>query len=195
MSPPSSPDLGAGMSWSTLRRRRGSWSIPIGSGPAPAASRPFSVRAVTAVYVASIITGLVGGYVVEHFAPQAVFMLNAAFPLVILCVALLWIQEKKITTTPHSPPWKGGEVEQRLAIVKKKFTEKQTWLLAFFIFFAAFSPSFGTPFFYYSVDTLKFTPVFLGIVASIAAGAAAVGAILFGKLSVRFSTRRILKIF
>ena len=149
----------------------------------------------TAVYIASIITGIAGGYVVEHFAPQAVFMLNAAFPLIILCAVLLWIREKKITTPPQSSPLKRGEeMETRLAVVKKKFKEKQTWLLSFFIFFVAFSPSFGAPFFYYSVDTLKFTPLFLGVVGSIAAAASAAGALLFGKFSARFLTRKIIKV-
>jgi MFS family permease len=139
------------------------------------------------VYVASIITALAGGYVAAHWKPDAVFMLNAAFPLVILGMVLLFIRETK----------QGSGTEKthaRLAIMKKKFAEKQTWLLAFFIFFVAFSPSFGAPFFYYSVDTLKFTPVFLGVVGSIAAAAAALGAILFGKFSARFSTRKILKV-
>lgn len=155
----------------------------------------------TAVYVASIITGLAGGYVAEHWKPDSVFILNAAFPLLILAVVLLFIHEKR--TTPalgdsDTPFVKGDgereETRKRLAIVKKKFTEKQTWLLAFFIFFVAFSPSFGAPFFYYSVDTLQFTPLFLGAVGSIAAAAAALGAILFGKFSVRFATRKILKV-
>ena len=170
----------------------------------------------TAVYVASILTGLAGGYVAEHFAPQAVFMLNAAFPLIILAVVLLFIHEKKISTpllslltpTPSprrlgTPPLAGGDegrgkereaVRLRLAIVKEKFKEKQTWLLAFFIFFVAFSPSFGAPFFYYSVDTLKFTPLFLGAVGSIAAVASAAGALLFGKFSAQFLTRKIIKV-
>ena len=149
----------------------------------------------TAVYVASIITGLAGGYVAANWEPDSVFILNAAFPLVILCAVLLWIREKKITAPPQPSPLKrGGEMETRLAIVKAKFKEKQTWLLAFFIFFVAFSPSFGAPFFYYSVDTLKFTPLFLGVVGSIAAAASALGAILFGKFSARFATRKIIKV-
>jgi MFS family permease len=140
----------------------------------------------TAVYVASIITGLAGGYVAAHWKPDSVFIVNAAFPLIILCVVLLAIRE-------HKQSGRKEEVEKRLVIVKGKFMEKQTWLLAFFIFFVAFSPSFGAPFFYYSVDTLKFTPLFLGAVGSIAAAASALGAILFGKFSARFSTRKILK--
>lgn len=141
----------------------------------------------TAVYVASIITGLLGGYVAANWEPASVFILNAAFPLVILCAVLLFLRETR----------KGGgrkEMLTRLAIVKKKFTEKQTWRLAFFIFFVAFSPSFGAPFFYYSVDTLRFTPLFLGVAGSIAAAAAALGAVLFGKFSARFSTRKIIKV-
>lgn len=141
----------------------------------------------TAVYVASILTGLAGGYVAELWAPQSVFILNAAFPLIILVVVLLFLHEAKAKDDRAA-------VRTRLAIVKKKFTEKQTWLLSFFIFFVAFSPSFGAPFFYYSVDTLKFTALFLGAVGSIAAAASAAGAIFFGKLSARFTMRSIMKV-
>ena len=139
------------------------------------------------VYVASIITGLAGGYVAAHWTPQSVFMLNAAFPLIILCAVLIFLRE-----TRRRSGWE--ETRERLLIARKTFGERKTWLLAFFIFFVAFSPSFGAPFFYYSVDTLKFTPLFLGVAGSVAAAASAVGALLFGKFSALITTRRILQV-
>jgi len=155
----------------------------------------------TAVYVASIITGLAGGYVAAHWEPQSVFIVNAAFPLIILAAVLLWVRERKIRKGERGDPApeqarygaRKGEMREQLEVVKEKFREKGMWLLAFFIFFVAFSPSFGAPFFYYSVDTLKFTPQFLGVVGALAAAASALGALFFGKVSARFSTRQIMK--
>jgi predicted MFS family arabinose efflux permease len=111
-------------------------------------------------------------------------------------------REKCNSSVPHFSEkvgdissWKEtkGERKKTWRILREKFREKQTWILALFIFFVAFSPSFGAPFFYYSVDTLKFSPIFLGAAGSIAAAASAIGAILFGKLSARYRMRPIIR--
>ena len=140
----------------------------------------------TAVYAASIVVGLAGGYVATNWQPQSVFMLNAFFPLVILAVVLLAVGEKKRRRNRE-------ESARNIAVVRDTFKKKQIWLLAFFIFFVAFSPSFGAPFFYYSVDALKFDAMFLGLIGSIAAVSAALGAILYGKYAPRFGTLFILR--
>ena len=76
--------------------------------------------------------------------------------------------------------------------LKSALKDKQFWLLGFFLFFWTFSPSFGTPFFYYSVDTLKFDRAFFGLVASVGAAASAIGALSYGFIARRFSTRKLL---
>lgn len=136
----------------------------------------------TAVYLASVITGFAGGWAAEHWRPQTTFLINAAFPLVILAAIIFFIREERVLETK-------AQFRQSLASLKQAFSHATLWLLAFFLFFWTFSPSFGTPFFYYSVDMLKFDKIFLGAVSSVSAATAALGAILYGVYSKRFRTR------
>ena len=141
----------------------------------------------TSVYVASIITGFAGGWAAQNLKPQTVFSINAVFPIIILFSVLLFIKEDK--------PLKGREqFRKSLAALKEAFGTRTMWLLAFFLFFVAFSPSFGTPFFYYAVDHLKFDKIFFGIVGSVGAASAALGAILYAKFQSKLNTRRLIKL-
>ena len=141
----------------------------------------------TSVYVASIITGFAGGWVAEHLSPQKVFSLNAVFPIVILLATIFFVSENKFSDSK-------GQFRKSWSALKDGFGKRDLWLLAFFLFFWTFSPSFGTPFFYYSVDTLKFDKVFFGIAASLGAASSALGAILYGKFSEKLRTRTLVHI-
>lgn len=136
----------------------------------------------TAVYIASILTGLLGGWVAVHLTPQLVYATNAVFPLFVLAAVVFFIKEPRVEGVRR-------QFLSSFAAVRGAFSERGMWLLSFFIFFVAFSPSFGAPFFYYAVDTLKFKPVFLGVGAAVGGASAAVGAILYGRLSARIRTR------
>jgi predicted MFS family arabinose efflux permease len=61
-----------------------------------------------------------------------------------------------------------------------------------FIFFWTFSPSIGIPLFYYQTDTLKFSQQFIGVLASLQAGASIAGAALYAPLSRRVPLQRII---
>ena len=73
--------------------------------------------------------------------------------------------------------------------LKEAFGHKMLWILALFLFFVTFSPSFGIPFFYYAVDALSFDAGFFGLVGFIATISAAFGALLFGIIGKRVNTR------
>lgn len=136
----------------------------------------------TAVYVASMITGYAGGWAAQHLKPQTVFSINAIFPLLILVTVLLFIHEQKIASSRE-------QFQISITALKEAFRHRTLWLLAFFLFFWTFSPSFGAPFFYYAVDKLKFNAEFFGLVATIGAASSAFGAILYGRFAQRFKTR------
>ncbi len=141
----------------------------------------------TAVYTASIITGLAGGWVATHWNPQRTFSVNALFPLMILAAIFFFLKETCI----------GDVATQRrasLQALREAARDTQLWLLATFLFFVAFSPSFGAPFFYYSVDALKFDPMLFGTAASVGAASSAIGAILYGKYGNVFKTRMLVKL-
>lgn len=140
----------------------------------------------TAVYVASIFAALGGGWVAEHLKPQTVFSLNGIFPVIILAAALLFIHEEK-------NPAVREQIGRSWQSLKTAFGGRTLWLLGFFLFFLAFSPSFGAPFFYYSVDNLKFSKFFLGAVGAVGSAAAALGAVLYSRYYRRFETRPLIK--
>jgi Na+/melibiose symporter-like transporter len=140
----------------------------------------------TAVYLASIVAGLAGGWVAKNLRPQTVFVINALFPAVILAAILFFITENKT-------PGVKEQARKSLAALKNAFRARTLWLLAFFLFFWAFSPSFGTPFFYYAVDTLQFDELFFGIGASVGAASSALGALFYGKFTRKFKTRTFVK--
>ena len=137
------------------------------------------------VYIAMIFTAFCGGYLSDltqtgRLSYQAVFTSTAVFPLLtVLIVAIC------------SPTETRGAREAGSEL-KTLFKQKDIWLLSLFLFFWNFSPSFGAPFFYYSVDTLKFSGSFLGLLQGVASIAALLGSILYGKYIERISTRNFL---
>ena len=58
---------------------------------------------------------------------------------------------------------------------------KTLWLVAAFIALFQFSPSFGTPFYYHMVDTLKFSQDFIGQLGAVSAVGSVVGSLVYGK--------------
>ncbi len=128
------------------------------------------------VYFAMIITAISGGYISDlarsgiiHY--QIIFGLTAVFPLLTAIVSIFFVSEIK-KTKAESKATSG---------IKAIFKKRDFWLLSLFLFFWNFSPSFGAPFFYYSVDTLKFSGSFLGMLQAATSLAALVGSIIFGK--------------
>ncbi len=138
------------------------------------------------VYAAMILTSLCGGALADWgqkgILPYAkVFLITAVFPVMTLLLSAFFISEKR-QSRPPAPK------SARAAF----FLKKEVWLLSFFLFLWNFSPSFGAPFFYYSVDTLKFSASFLGILQGITSVAALTGSILFGKFIANLPVRKFL---
>lgn len=75
------------------------------------------------------------------------------------------------------------------------FMQRHKTLLtvAAFIFFWQFSPSFGTPFYYFQTDVLKFSQEFIGQLSAIGSIASVIGALSFNRLLAgRYSTKTLL---
>src|SRR5256885_6549459 len=76
--------------------------------------------------------------------------------------------------------------------IKRAVEHRTMWVVAGFIFFWTFSPSIGIPLFYYQTDTLKFSQQFIGMLGSLAAGAAIAGAAVYAPLSRRVSLHQVI---
>jgi Na+/melibiose symporter-like transporter len=141
----------------------------------------------TAVYIAAAIASLAGGWVAEHLKPQTVFSINGLFPLIILGFVLFFIKEERSVGVKEQ----FAMTRQALGVALRQST---FWILAFFLFFWTFSPSIGTPFFYYAVDNLKFSKIFIGIAGAVSSAASALGAVIFWKYSPTLKAKAFVKL-
>ena len=139
----------------------------------------------TAISVATLLVGLVGGYLAQRRLLHTSFLLIAVFPLVALVMGATFI---------HEPPAKPAREAIREAWdgIRHAVRDRTMWVVAGLIFFWTFSPSIGIPLFYYQTDTLKFSQQFIGILGSLIAGAGIVGAAAYGPLSRGFSLHRLI---
>lgn len=137
-----------------------------------------------AVYAASIITALLGGWVAAHLSPQTIFTINGIFPLIVLALVICFVPEKKSAAA--------GQWRTSVAALKSAAKDKTLWLVALFLFLWQFSPSFGAPFFYYKNDVLKFDPMFFGILGAVGNAFSLIGAVLFSKYAGKVKTARLI---
>jgi predicted MFS family arabinose efflux permease len=142
-----------------------------------------------AVYIAMIIASFAGGFIAElaqkgALSYKSIFGMTAVFPALTALIVLFLVRERPSAHLEQAA--KRG--------LREIFFHKDIWILASFLFLWNFSPSFGAPFFYYTVDTLKFTPSFLGILQAVTSGGGLLGSVLFGLVFARFSMRKFLMI-
>src|SRR5436189_2912476 len=139
----------------------------------------------TAINVAILLVGIVGGYLAQHRLLQAGFLIAACFPFLALVMGVAFIHEApaKSQREEFREAWRG---------IRSAVRDRTMWVVAGFIFFWTFSPSIGIPLFYFQTDTLKFSQQFIGLLGSLTAGAAIVGAAAYAPLSRRVSLHRII---
>jgi MFS family permease len=140
-----------------------------------------------AVYLAMIITSFAGGWIAEFaqkgvLSYRSIFTMTAVFPLLTAAIVFFLAQE---------PARIHAERVAELGL-RDIFRHRGIWILAAFLFLWNFSPSFGAPFFYYTVDQLKFTPSFLGILQAVTSVGALVGSALYGLAFARIPIRKFL---
>ena len=139
------------------------------------------------VYLAMVLTALSGGFVSDLarrgvIAYQAIFAATAVFPFLTALIAAAFVIEPSRTHL---------EAQARMDL-RAIFKSRALWLLALFLFLWNFSPSFGAPFFYYSVDTLKFNGSFIGILQAVTSASGFLGSLLFGQYIDKIPIRKLL---
>jgi len=140
-----------------------------------------------AVYIAMIVTSLAGGWVAELaqkgvLSYRSIFAMTAVFP-VLTAVIVFFLVHESSRTHPERAAGLG---------LRDIFRHRGIWILSAFLFLWNFSPSFGAPFFYYTVDVLKFSPSFLGILQAVTSAGALLGSVLYGLAFARFPIRTFL---
>jgi predicted MFS family arabinose efflux permease len=138
-----------------------------------------------ALSAASVLVGAAGGYLAERRALAVTFTLVACFPIVSLVMAATMVREprSRVDLEGLGETWEA---------VRGALGRRDLWLVAGFIFFFFFAPSFGPAFFYYQTDVLGFSQPFIGALGSLGAAAGIAGALLYAPLARRISLRRML---
>jgi predicted MFS family arabinose efflux permease len=137
------------------------------------------------ITLASVLVGELGGQLAESRSLRAAFLLAACFPLISLGMGLTFVHETRARAS------RAAFLETWQAI-RGALGAREIWLVAGFIFFFWFSPSFGPAFLYYQTDTLHFSQQFIGRLAALNALSGIVGAFLYAPLSRRLSLKRIM---
>jgi len=108
-----------------------------------------------AIYTAAVLVGVLGGFLAERRSLSAAFTLAALFPLISFSMTLFVV---------HDPPARADRkaFRQTMAAVREAVGGRDLWIVAGFIFFWTFSPSFGPALLYYQTDALKFSQQFIG---------------------------------
>jgi MFS family permease len=140
-----------------------------------------------AIYTSSILVGLGGGWLAERRRLGLAFLLAAAFPLLSLVMAAAVVREPRARTDRAA-------MLERLRAVRGALRAREVWVVAGFIFFFMFSPSFGPGFLYYQTDRLGFSQQFIGTLAALQALGSVLGALSYAPLSRRWPLRRTINV-
>jgi MFS family permease len=140
-----------------------------------------------AVYGASLLAGVAGGYFSAHVSYSKTFLLVALFPALSFAASAWAVQE-----TPTR--FDRSTVQETVAALREGARSGPLWRAAAFIFLWNFSPSFGVPLEYYMVDALGITKIQLGVLASLGSGAAMLGALVFGRYATGVAPRPLLNL-
>ena len=131
-----------------------------------------------AIYSATILVGVIGGYMAERRDLHGAFWVASLFPVVSFVMAYVFVQDARVKADREA-------FRRTMVAIREAVRERDVWVVAGFIFFWTFSPSFGPALIYYQTDVLKFSQQFIGVLGSFGAGAAVVGALIYAPLSRR----------
>jgi MFS family permease len=133
----------------------------------------------TASSIATVLVGVAGGYLASRRDLRTAFLLAGGFALVSLIMGATFVRE---APTPRDR----DAFRRTWSAIRGAAKERDVWVVAAFIFFWIFSPSFGSALYVYQTNVLKFSQDRIGLLDSIAAATGIVGAIVYAPLSRRF---------
>ena len=133
----------------------------------------------------AVLIGVVGGHLAATRELHLAFGIAACFPLVSFAMALFFVHEARARRDLAA-------LRATARAIREALTHRNVWMVAGFLFFYTFSPSFGPAFLYYQADVLGFSQHFIGLLASLNSAASVLGAIVYAPLSRRMPLRRLL---
>ncbi len=120
--------------------------------------------------VATVITGVAGGWIAEHFDYHLSFLLVAIFPAMVAGLACFY-REQPASQRGAPIPW--GEV----------LRNRQLLLAMLFLFLFWFSPAFGVPISYKMRDEFHFSRFTMGALSTVGSAFSVLGAIWYWRVN------------
>lgn len=146
---------------------------------------PFQAVQWAAISCASILVGIGGGWLAQHKFLSMTFLIATAFPVMTLAMAIFMIREPRVEAGDR-------QFRETWAAIRGAIGSRTLWIVAGFIFFYNFSPSFGPALVYYATDKLHFSKIFLGMLDSIAYASGIVGTAAYFAFSKSFPLRQLI---
>jgi predicted MFS family arabinose efflux permease len=134
-----------------------------------------------------MLVGLIGGWLAQRRNLVVAFLVAACFPLITLLMTAAFVRERPARRDRAA-------LVERLDAIRTALRARELWLVAGFIFFFTFSPSFGPGFLYYQTDRLRFSQEFIGVLNAVQSFGSVLGALTYGPLSRQWPLRRTINI-
>lgn len=126
-----------------------------------------------ATALGSLITAYFSGLLLQHFTTRTVFLITAAFPLIVSAVA--WL----IAESPMSERTNWSTAANQVKQLRQTVVQKSIWLPAAFVFIWQATPTADSAFFFFTTNELHFEPEFLGRVRLVTSFASLLGVWVF----------------
>ncbi len=136
----------------------------------------------------SVLTGMLGGWLMLRIEPQTIFLITASLPLIALPPLLILKEERCLPGKLRTFHWFSN-----LKVIFSFCLEKRTVYLVSFLCLSTSSILFGTPFFFHLKERLFFTDDYLGFLISLGWAGAAIGSILFALTLKKVSIEKMLQ--
>lgn len=133
---------------------------------------PFQAVQWAAISCASILVGIGGGWLAQQKFLSATFLIAGIFPVITLAMAIFIITEPRVEVGDR-------QFRDTWAALRGAIGSRTLWIVAGFIFFYNFSPSFGPALVYYATDELHFSKIFLGTLDSLSYASGIAGTALY----------------
>jgi MFS family permease len=132
------------------------------------------------ISIASIITGITGGYIAWRWDYKFAFL--CLVPFYLFCAAVAYFYKEE--------PSQSLEKRYFIPDIKKLFSHKQLMVVALFIFLYKYSPSFGTPLFFIQRDVFRWDKRWIGFLATLGSCFEIIGALFYYRLSQRINLKK-----
>jgi MFS family permease len=143
---------------------------------------PFQAIQWAAISFASILVGIGGGWLAQQKFLSLTFLIASVFPVITLAMAIFLITEPRVEAGER-------QFRETWAAIRGAIRSRTLWIVAGFIFFYNFSPSFGPALVYYATDALHFSKILLGTLDSLSYASGMAGSALYFAFSKSFPFR------